>query len=154
MEEYPTFYRKFSKVLEEAIAAFQEKRITDTEYLKKVQEAYEQVLSKGKSDLPANLPGTPSAGPIYNTIKAGIGEISLDDEILVAAVKKIDVRLIALAIVNFTNNSDIEKAMLNAVDDELYALNDANGLDLSTAQLDKICAECLSIMKSHHGGKA
>ena len=154
MEEDPTFYRKFSKVLEEAIAAFQEKRITDTEYLKKVQEAYEQVLSKGKSDLPANLPGTPSAGPIYNTIKAGIGEISLDDEILVAAVKKIDVRLIALAIVNFTNNSDIEKAMLNAVDDELYALNDANGLDLSTAQLDKICAECLSIMKSHHGGKA
>lgn len=151
MDEDPTFYRKFSRVLEEAIAAFREKRISDTEYLKKVQEAYEKVLSKGESDLPASLPGTPSAGPIYNTILGALNKNALDEDDLVNAVKEIDSRLIALAIVNFKSNSDIEKAMLNAVDDVLYDLNDSHDLDLSVDQMDKICAECLSIMQSHHG---
>jgi type I restriction enzyme R subunit len=151
MDEDPTFYRKFSKVLEDAIAAFREKRISDTEYLKKVQEAYEKVLSKGGSDLPDSLPGTPSAGPIYNTILGALNDTGLDESVLVDAVKEIDSRLIALAIVNFKANPDIEKAMLNAVDDVLYDLDDSHDLNLGEEQMDKICAECLSIMKSHHG---
>lgn len=151
MEEDPTFYRKFSKVLEEAIEAFREKRISDTEYLKKVQDAYESVLSKGKSNLPDGLPQTSSAGPIFNTILGELAEAKLSTQILVDTVKKIDATLIGLSIVNFASNPDIEKQMLNAVDDELYELNDEHNLNLTEKQLDKICAECLSIIKSHHG---
>ena len=151
MDEDPTFYRKFSKILEDAITAFREKRISDTEYLKKVQEAYEKVLSKGESDLPDTLPDTPSAGPIYNTLLGALEKTALNQADIVDAAKQIDSRLIALAIVNFKSNPDIENAMLNAVDDVLYELNDNHGLDLTTQQMDKICAECLSIMQSHHG---
>lgn len=151
MEEDPTFYRKFSKILEEAIAAFRKQRISDTEYLKQVQEAYHEVLNKGKANLPRELPATPSAGPIYHTIRDTVGESDLPAKILVEAVGEIDRQLMALAIVNFQSNPDIEKAMFNVVDDVLYALNDEHGLGLSTEQMDRVCRECVAIMKSHHG---
>ncbi|SHJ13692.1 type I restriction enzyme, R subunit [Rubritalea squalenifaciens DSM 18772] len=150
MEEDPTFYRKFSKILEEAIAAFRQKRISDTEYLAKVKDAYKQVLHKGKDQLPPDLPSTASAGPIFNTIQDTLNGAELETDKLVSAVTEIDERLIALAIVNFTNNPDIQKAMFNVVDDVLYQLNDDNGLDLTTEQMDRVCHECVTIMKSHH----
>lgn len=150
MEEDPTFYRKFSRILEDAIADFRQQRINQTEYLKRVQAAYQEVRNKGKNNLPTDLPATPSAGPIYNTISDTLGEGDIPEELLVEAVAEIDSRLIALAIVNFTSNPDIEKAMSNAVDNVLYDLNDTNGLDLTEDQMDRVCKECVSIMKSHH----
>ena len=151
MDEDPTFYRKFSKLIQDTIDAFREKRILDTEYLKKMQSAREEMLDKGKSNLPSSLPITPSSGPIFNTIQAKLQNADLDETTLVDAVKEIDSRLIALAIVNFKHNPDIEKAMLNAVDDVLYDLDDTHDLNLDEEQMNKICAECLAIMKSHHG---
>lgn len=52
MEEDPFFYRRFSKVLEDAIEAHKEERISDAEYLSRVQEVLNSVRNRTGDELP------------------------------------------------------------------------------------------------------
>jgi hypothetical protein len=45
MDDDPVFYRRFSKILEEAIAAYRERRISEVEYLKRATEVMEAVVT-------------------------------------------------------------------------------------------------------------
>ena len=45
MDEDPAFYKKFSEMLKDAIRAYEEHRINETQYLNKVTEIMNAVLS-------------------------------------------------------------------------------------------------------------
>ena len=53
MDEDPAFYKKFSEMLKETIKAYEEQRLSDAQYLQKVEEIMETVLSKTDTELPA-----------------------------------------------------------------------------------------------------
>ncbi|NOZ19563.1 MAG: DUF3387 domain-containing protein, partial [Planctomycetes bacterium] len=55
MQEDPAFYRRFSEMLEDAIRAFREKRLSDAEYLRNVTEIAEKVKNRTGDDIPKEL---------------------------------------------------------------------------------------------------
>jgi type I restriction enzyme R subunit len=55
MDTDPVFYKKFSQLLKETIAAYEQGRIDEIEYLKQVTEYMEKVLSHTDSDIPASI---------------------------------------------------------------------------------------------------
>lgn len=55
MDLDPAFYKKFSKLLQETIDAYEKGRIDEVEYLKKVMEMKDDVLSHTDSDIPSIL---------------------------------------------------------------------------------------------------
>lgn len=55
MELDPAFYKKFSQLLKETILAYEQGRIDEVEYLKKVMEMKEDVLSHTDSEIPTIL---------------------------------------------------------------------------------------------------
>lgn len=55
MQEDPAFYRKFSEMLEDAIRAFREQRLSDAEYLRTVTEIAEKVRNQTGDDIPQEL---------------------------------------------------------------------------------------------------
>ncbi|MFM8833373.1 MAG: type I restriction endonuclease subunit R, partial [Cytophagales bacterium] len=55
MDEDPAFYKKFSQMLKETIADYETKRITEAQYLNKVQEIMDNVLAHTDSDIPEAL---------------------------------------------------------------------------------------------------
>ncbi len=55
MDTDPVFYKKFSQLLKETIAAYEQGRIDEIEYLRQVTEYMEKVLSHTDSDIPASI---------------------------------------------------------------------------------------------------
>ena len=55
MQEDPAFYRRFSEMLEEAIRAFREQRLSDAEYLRRVSEIAEKIRNRTGDDIPEEL---------------------------------------------------------------------------------------------------
>ncbi|OAV65635.1 Type-1 restriction enzyme R protein [Bacteroidales bacterium Barb6XT] len=55
MDTDPAFYKKFSDLLKETIAAYEQGRIDDAEYLKQVTQHMESVLSHTDSDIPFKI---------------------------------------------------------------------------------------------------
>ena len=55
MQQDPAFYSRFSKLLEDAIRAFREQRLSDAEYLQKVERIAERVRNRTGDDIPAAL---------------------------------------------------------------------------------------------------
>jgi type I restriction enzyme R subunit len=55
MEEDPAFYKKFSDMLKDTIKAYEEHRISETEYLKRVTEIMNSVLSHKDDTFPEEI---------------------------------------------------------------------------------------------------
>ena len=65
MEEDPAFYKKFSQMLKEAIADYETQRINEAQYLNKVKDIMNAVLSHTDSDIPESLQNTDVAKAFY-----------------------------------------------------------------------------------------
>ncbi len=52
MEEDPAFYKKFSQLLKETIRAYEERRISEVEYLNRVQDISEAVVNHTDAEIP------------------------------------------------------------------------------------------------------
>ena len=78
MDEDPAFYKKFSQMLSETIAEYEEKRINEAQYLSKVQEIMENVLAHTDSDIPESLQQREVAKAFYGlTIEALIDKVQI-----------------------------------------------------------------------------
>jgi type I restriction enzyme R subunit len=65
MDTDPVFYKKFSQLLKETIAAYEQGRIDEIEYLRQVAEYMEKVLSHTDSDIPASIQHNNTAKAYY-----------------------------------------------------------------------------------------
>ena len=71
MEEDPAFYKKFSQMLKETIAEYEAKRINEAQYLNRVEEIMNNVLSRTDNDIPEQLCDRDVAKAFYGlTIEA------------------------------------------------------------------------------------
>lgn len=52
MDEDPAFYQKFSKLIQQAIDDFRARRISDLDYLSKVSDIRDKVVSRQHDDMP------------------------------------------------------------------------------------------------------
>ncbi len=154
MEEDPYFYRRFSKILEEAIAAYQDKRITDAEYLKQVTEVMNAVVNRTSDDLPQSLKNHDAAKAFYGVVNDIFSRLNHSDheskEVAARAALQIDEIIRKNKVVDWITNLDVQNAMRNEIDDYLYELREESGFDLSLDDMDLIVENSIDIAKARY----
>ena len=74
LEKDPAFYEKFSKLIQQAIDDYRAKRMSDLEYLQRVTEIKDAVVSRKGDDLPPALHGDADAAAVYGLLRPFRGE--------------------------------------------------------------------------------
>ncbi len=145
-EKDPAFFTKFSKLLEDTLAALHEKRLQAAEALAKIKDIAVKVATHTGDDVPEQLVGNDMARRYYGTVQ---------EELKVYTTAKPDVgATIALAVVNrlephkvrdWTNNTDALNAMRREIDDIFFDVADEYGLEFPLELQDKLIDKCLEI---------
>jgi type I restriction enzyme R subunit len=154
MEEDPYFYRRFSKILEEAIEAYREQRISDAEYLSRVTEIMNSVVNRVGDDLPSVLKNQDVAKAFYGVVNEVLTRLSLSGneskEIAARAALQIDEIIRRNKVVDWIANLDAQNAMRNEIDDYLYELREESGIELSLDDMDLIVENSIDIAKARY----
>ncbi|MBI4023998.1 MAG: type I restriction endonuclease subunit R [Verrucomicrobia bacterium] len=157
IDEDPVFYRRFSKVLQEAIEAYRQKRISDAEYLKRATEAMTSVLNRTGDELPPSLQGNDAAKAFYGVVNEVVSRVvemgSAYSAIAADAALKIDDTIQESLVIDWTANLDQQNKMRNTIEDVLYGLKHEHAVPLSSEDMDAIIENALDIarVRYRHG---
>ncbi len=158
MDEDPAFYKKFSQMLKEAIQDWENQRISEAQYLSRVQEIMGHVLDHTDDDIPEALKNREIARAFY-----GIASESLNEKIQDGSVKKeISVQsalhideLIQKAvldngkpIIEWQYKTNITGKLQIEIGDYLIdEVRDKYNLNLSFGDMDEIANKCIEVAK-------
>lgn len=151
MGEDEVFYKRFSELLKDAIRAFREGRISDTEYLRRVSEYWQSVVNRTGDKTPRKLDHRDVAKAYFGIIKEVIPEQVFEhkerDELIADMALLIDDTIERLRIVNWTNNVDVQNRIRTAIEDALFDFQKAQGITISFAEIDAIMERCIATAK-------
>ncbi len=151
MQEDPAFYRRFSELLEEAIRAFREQRLSDAEYLGKVAKIAERVRNRTGDDIPGELAHRDVAKAFFGVLQEAFAAHSnhaVDARaISTTAGLAIDDIVQAHRIVHWTRNPDVQNRMKGAIEDYLFEIMEQEKLELSFEAIDRILESVLDIAR-------
>ncbi|MGB3452573.1 MAG: HsdR family type I site-specific deoxyribonuclease [Moheibacter sp.] len=153
MDEDPAFYKKFSQLIQQAIDDFYNERITELEYLKRVQEYRDSVLKKTDSEIPEKIRNNGTASAYYGIIQTFYKEKEVDtvpfEDLLSNAALTIQSIIDKRKIVNWKNNTDIQKKMLLNIGDYIYdEIREKIGIKIDFSEIDKIAEQIISVAKT------
>lgn len=153
MDEDPAFYQKFSKLIQQAIDDFRARRISDLDYLSKVSDIRDKVVSRQHDDMPDNIQGNDEACAYFGLIKPFLLKYELPENELDSISAET-----ALAIqstidrhwkVDFWNDDEAKNATINDIDDYLYDdVKSKYQISLSIEQMDEIIEKTMHVAKS------
>ena len=150
MQEDPTFYKRFSELLRETIAAFRAERIKANEYLKKVTEIMNAVLNRTGDRIPDKLQSHDVAKAYFGSLKETLAQFDKDDEFDTAiadAALAIDEVIEQNRIVNWSSDIDTQNRMRNEIEDLLFDFKDKEGIEITFEDMDTIMERCLDIAR-------
>jgi len=158
MEEDPAFYKKFSVMLKEAISEYEAKRLSDAQYLNKVQDIMNNVLTHTDSEIPDILKDKDIAKAFYGLSIESIGEkiqdVDLKKEIATQTALNID-ELIQKAvldndkpIIDWQFKTNITGKLLIDIGDYMIdEVRDKYRISLSFEEMDSIAEKCIEVAK-------
>ena len=154
MDEDPIFYKKFGELIDEAIKAFIERRISEADYLKQMLQARSEFISGSFNGVPDQLQGNPEARAFYGIIKDVLSQEFSDSKLEITNEKlaqtgiELSEIIQQLVIRDWTKNEDIQKQMKNALEDYLLDHRKEFGVELSFTQLDLILDKVMGVAKN------
>lgn len=151
MQEDPAFYKRFSELLKETIAAFREERIKANEYLKKVIEIMNAVRNRIGDHIPDKLAGHDVAKAYFGSIKETLARFDKGDDEFDAAIADAALAIEEVIernrIVNWTSDIDTQNRMRNEIEDLLFDFKDKEGIEIKFEDMDAIMEQCLDIAR-------
>lgn len=172
MEEDPVLFQKLSEVIDEAIKAYIDKRLTEEAYLQKMYDAWNDTKEQGASKVPAELRSDPEAKAYFRLLQVGfekafqplidraaerpekyaIGSEKFEEDkdlIAIAAETAIKVKKLIddRKIRDWVGNRDIENSMLNDLDDLIFSVKGRYDLSLSGDDIDEIATNIIQVAK-------
>jgi type I restriction enzyme R subunit len=147
MGEDPAFYEKLSKMIQDAIDAFREKRISDLEYLERSRECEETLRIRRHSDTPKVLEGRADAQAYFGVAKGLLAGVADDVDALAAEVGlKMEALLEGAWKVHFWEDEDAVKLLADELDDYYFdhLMGDLE-LELSSEQMDALTGKLLEV---------
>lgn len=152
MEEDPAFYQRFSEMIQQTIDDFRAKRISEAEYLERAKDIREAVVNRKHSDLPAEVAADPDLMAFYGLVKPQIEAHVTEAEAVQPTVIETAQAILTIikdqAIVDWMDNDDIQKVMMNRIDDYLYdVLGDHHGIHLAPEEMDAIIEASLHLAR-------
>ncbi|MFW5759036.1 MAG: type I restriction endonuclease subunit R, partial [Bacteroidota bacterium] len=154
MDEDPGVYKKFSKLLQEAIDEWMQRRISDAEYLDRVSEIMEKVRKGTSENVPEKLKNKEVAQAFYRS-----AEESLKDELLpkeksqdIAAEigLNIDEIINKYKIVDWQMMDDVKNKMSQEIEDFLFYMKEQHDLHIGWDKIDEIIEKSLEIAKHRY----
>ena len=151
MQEDPAFYKRFSELLKETIAAFKEERIKANEYLMRVTEIMNAVLNRTGDHIPGRLQNHDVAKAYFGSIRetlarSGKGDGEFEDRLAEVALA-IDEVIERNRIVNWTSDMDTQNRMRNEIEDLLFDFKEQTGVEITFEDMDAIMEQCLDIAR-------
>jgi type I restriction enzyme R subunit len=152
MEDDPAFYQQFSELIQQTINDFRTKRISEAEYLRKAEEIRNAIVNRKTDDLPEELRHNQDALAFYGLLKTYIEKHAqnqtevetISAEAALAFYNIIDNHVI----VDWINNENIQRNMMNDIDDYLYdVLRDQHDIHFHQDDMDKIIQESLQLAR-------
>ena len=158
MDENPAFYKKFSQMLRETIADYEAKRISEAQYLSRVQDIMNNVLTHTDNDIPEQLKDRDIAKAFYGLTVEALSEKIQDNvvrkEVATQTALQIDdliqdsVLDKGKAIIDWQYKTNITGKLLIEIGDYLIdEVRDKYHLDLPFKDMDKIAEECIEVAK-------
>ena len=152
MEEDPAFYKKFSQMLKEAIADYETQRINEAQYLNKVKDIMNAVLSHTDSDIPASLQNADVAKAFYGItneeLQSKFSDAETRKQISANTALAIDEIIQKLIKVNWQNEVDVPKKMIHQIGDYLIdEVRDKYNIEISFEDIDKLAESCVNVAK-------
>ncbi|MEZ6142556.1 MAG: type I restriction endonuclease subunit R [Zavarzinella sp.] len=152
MEEDPVLYQKLSEVIDEAIQAYLEKRLSEEEYLQKMFEAWKEAKEQGSSKVPAELRTDPEAKAFFRLLQEGFEKVvseERDDIAGIAAETALKAKRIIdeKKIRDWVDNRDVENAMINDLDDLMFAAKGRYDLALTGEDIDEMLEGIMRVAK-------
>ena len=150
MDEDPVFYKKFSKLIEEAIRDYREHRIDEAEYFLRMKEAQDDFVNRGNDDIPEVLKHREAARAFYGIVNEIISGEKSDDKTRSLAAELgigIDEIILKNRIVDWHYKQDIQNRMINEIEDYLA---DHPDLALDYDRIDIIIESVLFVAKRRY----
>lgn len=158
MEEDPAFYKKFSEMLKDCIADYEARRINEAQYLNRVQEIMDAVLSHTDSDIPEVLANKDITKAFYGLCLEALTEKVTDDLVRKAlstqAALNIDelIRNAALdngkPIIDWQYKTNITGKLQIEIGDYLIdEVRDKYNINLTFGEMDEIAGRCIDVAK-------
>ena len=153
MDEDPAFYEKFSKLIQQAIDDFKALRISDLDYLNKVSDIRDSVVSKKHDDVPDSISGNDEACAYYGVIKPYFMKYEAEAQEIESVSSETSLAIQRIIEdhwkVDFWIDDDAQKSAINDIDDFLYdEVKDKFDMALSLEQMDEIIEKTMQIAKS------
>lgn len=153
MDDDPAFYRRFSELLEQAIAEWRAQRLSDAEYLRRATAVRDAITNRASDDLPESVKYAPVRRALYGVVREAAARYSADPGLVRAmseeAAVSIGGAIDELRVVNWTENPDVQNRMRTEVEDLLFELKARYGLSLPLDEIDGLMEESLRLAARH-----
>lgn len=153
MGEDPAFYKKFSKMLEEVIEQYSQRRLSDAEYLRSVTEIMEAVRDKKDNDTPKELADNENAQAFFRQSKEVLKQ-TLTNEALKQVPVELGLNIESIIksniVVDWKMKQDIVNKMKQEIDDMIYDIQDKYDFQIESKQMDDIIEKSIEIAKNRY----
>lgn len=158
MEQDPTFYKRLSELVDEAIAEHRAQRLSDLEYLRRAEELTRLARDRGETGGDPRLRGRESARAYRGLLQEHLGELlaatpDLDEHLTVAALV-FEQEIERLKIRDWSHNVGVRNRMMDAMDDHLYDLEQQTGVRIPHSVRDALFEKVLSVARHRDGHQA
>jgi type I restriction enzyme R subunit len=154
MEEDPSFYLSFSRILDNVIGAWRLGRISDADCLEQVTNVMNKIRDRLSANLPLELQDKDAAGAFYGIVNDVFSRLKAAPpdarRIATETAIKIDRIIQETRVVDWTSKPDIQNEMRNQIDDCLYELKKRRGLDLGFDDMDCIIESSINIARTRY----
>ena len=158
MDKNPAFYKKFSQMLRETIADYEAKRISEAQYLSRVQDIMNNVLTHTDNDIPEQLKDRDIAKAFYGLTVEALSEKIQDNAVRKEVATQTALQIDDLiqdsvldkgkAIIDWQYKTNITGKLLIEIGDYLIdEVRDKYHLDLPFKDMDKIAEDCIEVAK-------
>lgn len=148
MDEDPAFYKRFSELIEDMIKAYRQGRIDQLEYLRRAQEALDQLRTGQQGGLPTQLARYQHAATYYGAIREQLATFGLNDERIAEIAIAQEQIIEANKATDWTNNLDVQKKIKRQLDHHFYDVEKAVGAQFDLDQIDVLIDQVVEIAKA------
>jgi len=153
LEQDPAFYEKFSALIQQAIDDYRAKRLSDQDYLHRVTDLRDAVVSRKGEDLPSALHGDADAAAVYGLLLPFVANHMADSgqgqAAAASAAKAIWDIFRRNRKVGYWDDLDAQRRTMNEIDDYLFdELKAGQGVTLSTVEMDQIIDKAMQLARS------
>lgn len=154
MDLDPAFYKRFSKMIEETIEAWKEGRISDLQYLERVESAMDGVRSREDGVTPPELRHTKHAAAYFGLIRETANNYYTEAELArllsIASEMSLNIEQIIEKnkIRDWVRNTDVHKKMQSEIEDYLFdEVQAKHNIQIETAMLDEILDNLIELAR-------